>query len=148
MILTLDLDTTNTETDTGQTQPVAVHASVFIGTIATQMYQGAVPSGSLHSSKTFIDEFVVSFDEPEFEVLRPFKISVEQIDGDGQSFVASFASANVSASGESVNDAVVHLKDMIAGTFNHLDLTPVANLGKEPLRQLTILRSFIRRKPK
>ena len=65
---------------------------------------------------------------------------------EGESYVASFVDANVNASGETVNDAVGNLKDMMVALLESLGSLPKKRLGKGPARQLAVLRAFIRKK--
>ena len=65
---------------------------------------------------------------------------------EGESYVASFVDANVNASGETVNDAVDNLKDMMVALLESLGSLPKKRLGKGPARQLAVLRAFIRKK--
>ena len=69
----------------------------------------------------------------------PIQIDVEEVSSN--SFVAEFPEANIAASGETHDEAIENLKDMLFGMFRHLSATD--NLGKEPKRQLKILESYI-----
>ena len=66
-----------------------------------------------------------------------------QVVYEDECYIARFVDANINASGESELDAVEMLKDAIAGAFlafsekEHL-------LGREPARQLAVLREFVR----
>lgn len=59
-------------------------------------------------------------------------------------FVASFVDANLNASGDTQQEAVEMLKDVITQTYRILAKNEAA-LGSEPARQLTVLREFIAR---
>jgi len=73
------------------------------------------------------------------EVKQPIFAVVHEEDG---VFVASFVDANMNASGETQLDAVEMLKDVIASSFQ-LFLSKEPILGKEPQRQLAVLRRFV-----
>jgi len=74
------------------------------------------------------------------EVTQPILAVVYEEDG---VFVASFADANINASGESQLEAVEMLKDVLASSFR-VFIENEAVLGREPQRQLTVLRRFLR----
>ncbi len=78
-----------------------------------------------------------------YEVIKPFQVVVRAIDSE---YVASFFDANLSASGETQAEAVLHLKDVIAGAFEILANMTDAEHGPGPLRQKRTLEEFIRRK--
>jgi predicted RNase H-like HicB family nuclease len=78
-----------------------------------------------------------------YEVIKEIPVWVRP---EGDSYVASFVDANVNASGETVNDAVDNLKDMMTALLKSLGSLPKACLGKGPARQLAVLRAFIRKK--
>jgi hypothetical protein len=64
---------------------------------------------------------------------------------DGDSYVASLLDGNINASGDTVQDAVFHLKDMMVKLFEGLGKQK-DKLGKQPSRQLAFLHSIMRRK--
>jgi predicted RNase H-like HicB family nuclease len=78
-----------------------------------------------------------------YEVVKEIPVWVRP---DEESYVASFVDANVNASGETVNDAVDNLKDMMTALLESLGALPKRRLGKGPSRQLAALRAFIRKK--
>jgi predicted RNase H-like HicB family nuclease len=83
--------------------------------------------------------------EPEpYELVRPVHVVVQP---EEDSYVATFFDANVNASGETQQDAVANLKDMLVTLFERLEKEPRTNLGKGPALQLAVLRSILRRKP-
>jgi hypothetical protein len=73
------------------------------------------------------------------QVLEPFRIVVQPID-DG--FVASFAEANVNASGENADEALDNLVSIIRDLYL-LFSEKKDRLGPEPSRQYSILLSHI-----
>ncbi|MBM4027620.1 MAG: hypothetical protein FJ280_19785 [Planctomycetes bacterium] len=78
-----------------------------------------------------------------YEVVKPFQVVVRPADGE---YIASFFDANLSASGETQAEAVLHLKDVIAAAFEILAEMKEAELGPGPLRQKKTLEEFIRPK--
>jgi len=74
-------------------------------------------------------------------VIRPFHIVVEPYEGEMK---ASFDDANLSAFGETRNEAIWNLKDLIAATFEILEAHRPEQLGPGPARQLEVLRQFIK----
>lgn len=80
---------------------------------------------------------------PEYELLKQIRITVEKV-GPGE-YVAAFHEAGVFASGETASEAEFMLMDAILGTFEHLSATPLEKLGPYPRRQLSSLRSVMRR---
>jgi hypothetical protein len=62
---------------------------------------------------------------------------------DEDEYVASFADANINGSGETEHDAYEDLKAAIAGRYFSLTAYE-KDLGKEPARQLAVLREFVR----
>jgi hypothetical protein len=70
---------------------------------------------------------------------RPIPVVIEEDDG---VFVASFLDANINASGDTLQDAYEALKEFIASRFRLLE-RHIAELGNEPMRQLTVLRDFM-----
>lgn len=78
-----------------------------------------------------------------FDLLQEIKAVVRPC---GEDFVASFFDANVNASGCTVADAVCNLKEMLATRFDILDKKPIEKLGSAMVRQIAVLRSFIRRR--
>ena len=73
-------------------------------------------------------------------LLRSIPVSVQQDDG---AYLASFEDANVNASGETLNDALDMLKEMIVFTYD-LVSDKKAVLGIGPQKQLAALRRFVR----
>lgn len=76
------------------------------------------------------------------EVIRPFHVTVEPYEDEHR---ASFIDANLSAFGETRNEAIWALKDIIAATFDVLLDVGEGKLGPGPARQFKVLREFIRR---
>jgi hypothetical protein len=74
------------------------------------------------------------------EIIQPIPAVVQEEDG---MFIASFVEANINASGEGHLDAIEMLKDMIASSFRLL-VRKESVLGKEPRRQLAVLRRFMK----
>src|SRR5436190_5695058 len=86
---------------------------------------------------------IETFDPEPFELRRPVSVVVQAF---GNSFVASLFDANINASGETAQDAVANLKDLILALFIRLGKEPKERLGKGPARQLAVLEGMLRRK--
>jgi len=83
------------------------------------------------------------FESTEFFVQQPF-LAVVQPDEDG--FSATFFDANIGTSGDTQEEAVANLKDLILGTFEQFEALERENqLGPEPARQLSVLKKVIKR---
>jgi hypothetical protein len=77
-----------------------------------------------------------------YESLRDIPASLQPVD-DG--FTATFFDGNISASGETEEEAISNLRSLIIDIFESLESEPSERLGPEPKRQLDLLRAFIRR---
>ena len=93
--------------------------------------------------KPFLVVPIESFAPEPYELVRPFSVVIRQVEG---AFLASFFDANISAAGDNDLEAFANLKSMIVEALGMLDGIGEKNLGPEPLRQLQILREFIRKK--
>jgi predicted RNase H-like HicB family nuclease len=58
-------------------------------------------------------------------------------------FVASFPDAGIHASGETQQEAVANLKDMMVLVYRCLSEEPAERLGSGPARQLSVLRNYL-----
>jgi len=61
----------------------------------------------------------------------------------GEDFVATFFDAGISATGDTDEEAVFNLKDLIVQTFEALSKMPEAKLGFLPRKQLAVLRTLV-----
>jgi hypothetical protein len=86
---------------------------------------------------------VASLAPEPFDLLKEVKVVVQP---SGDEYLASFFDANVNASGCTQNEAVNNLKDVMIGLFKYLDSQPTARLGRRLVKQLEVLRTFIRRR--
>ncbi len=83
-----------------------------------------------------------------FEPIRTFFVVVEPIVGErdeDHEHIATFVDAEIAASGDTVEDAVLCLKDQLLAKFDMLERMPQTRLGDRPKRQLAVLQSVIRR---
>lgn len=80
--------------------------------------------------------------ETGYEAIKPIQIKVEQTEG---GFIARFVEANVNASGEGWDDAVLNLKSLLIDKLDVLSAHKPNTLGPAPKRQLSVLQSYIRR---
>jgi len=75
------------------------------------------------------------------ELAKPIQVLLQQF---GDDCVASSLDANINASGETQEEALTNLKDMIVGSFEALSGVAY-KLGPGPARQLAILSEFIKK---
>jgi len=78
----------------------------------------------------------------QIEVFRSFHVTVKPYEDE---FRADFLDANLSSFGATRNEAIWNLKDIIASTFRTLLEHEDGRLGPGLIRQLAVLRSFLRR---
>lgn len=76
-----------------------------------------------------------------YDVLTTIQIVVRAQEDE---YLATFFDANLSASGETPEEAVMGLKDVIAAAYEALSEHEEEQLGPGPARQLAVLREFIR----
>ena len=76
-----------------------------------------------------------------FDLVHAIHVVVQQ---SGEDFSATFFDANINASGETQEEAVTNLKDLLVATFEALESMP-EKLGPGPKRQLAVLKQFLRR---
>lgn len=76
-----------------------------------------------------------------YELIKPLLVVLERSD---DQYLASFYDANVSASGDNQEEAIINFKDILIGTFDLLSSLNEDELGPMPLRHYTILREYIR----
>jgi len=85
---------------------------------------------------------ISTFAPEPFEVVKDFSVVVQPAE---ESFVATLFDANIGASGETPEDALQNLKDTLLNAFTILEAR-ANQLGREPKRQLAVLRSLIARR--
>ncbi len=74
------------------------------------------------------------------EVKKPIPVTIEQY---GDSFVAHFYDANISAGGDTVPRAIGSLQNLIADAFEDLESEPDEKLGKSMKKQKRILQEML-----
>ena len=85
-----------------------------------------------------------------FEPIRPITALVEPVIGENQEpceYIASFVDGVVSATGDTIEDALAMLKDRMVGQLTLLTKVPLERLGAIPRQQLAALLSVMRRIP-
>jgi len=85
---------------------------------------------------------IETFAPEPYEVLKPFHVVIQTHDDE---CVASFFDANLSASGSTEAEAILNIKDVIIGVFDCFLRHAEADLGPEPLRQLRVLKTFLKK---
>src|SRR5438477_8953968 len=86
---------------------------------------------------------ISTFGQAPYEVLRDIKVVVQPSHGE---FIATFFDANVNAAGPTETDAVNNLKDVMLGLFDRLSELPAKRLGPGPAKQLSVLRTFMKKR--
>jgi hypothetical protein len=86
---------------------------------------------------------IESFEPEPYEVVKTFHVVIKFQE---DQYIASFFDANLSASGDTQEESVGNLKDIILGTLDILMTTDEKKLGPGPLRQRKLLAEFIRKK--
>jgi predicted RNase H-like HicB family nuclease len=83
---------------------------------------------------------VETFASEPYKVKRPIPLSLQRrTDG----YIASFVEANVNSSGDTQQEALANVKELILDAFDSLSSMPTSKLGPGPARQLAVLREFI-----
>ncbi len=85
---------------------------------------------------------IVTFAPEPFTLREPIWVVVQTVD---DAFVATFFDANISTSGDTQEEAIANLKDLLLDIYLDLEEEPEERLGPEPKRQLAVLRSVIGR---
>ena len=96
--------------------------------------------GALENSQSLIVPIETFAPEP-YELIHSFHVVLQSHEGE---YMASFFDANLSTSGETKEEALYNLKDIIIATFNMLREHKKSQLGPGPKRQLEVLLSFIK----
>jgi hypothetical protein len=115
--------------------------------LATQQLESRVAAleklvGRFISRQSFIVPVTTLAPYP-FELKRDIPVLVQVEDDE---FVASFVEANVGTSGETLNEAIDGLKEMLTMAFTQLQDLPNEKLGRGPRKQRLVLESFIESK--
>ena len=74
------------------------------------------------------------------EIRKPISVTIEQ---DGDSFIANFYEANLSAAGDTIPKALGGLQNLIADAFEDLENEPLEKLGKSMKKQKRILQEML-----
>ncbi len=86
---------------------------------------------------------ISTFAPEPFEVIRDFSIVVRP---EEESYIATLFDSNISSSGETREEAVANLKDLILMIFQDFENEDDSQLGPAMIRQKHTLLSLIRRK--
>lgn len=79
---------------------------------------------------------ITGFGPEPYRARRPIQVEIGRV---GESFVAAFQAARVSASGETWEEAVAMLADLILATYERLEAKAAHELGPLPQRQKRVL---------
>jgi len=94
-----------------------------------------------HECRTFFT-MIDTLDSNEYTLSSPQIITIRQIDDNN--YVAHMISQDISASGETISEAIESLKDVVAMMVKVLYAYPRRNLGPAPMRQLRALNRVVR----
>jgi len=83
---------------------------------------------------------VESLEPASLQVIRPFQVVVT---ANNDAYVATWYDAHLSASGDTREEAVYNLKDVIAGAMEVLGAHSEDQLGPAVARQLKVLQQFV-----
>ncbi len=97
--------------------------------------------GLLRDSQSVVVPIAALEPEP-FNLLRDIPVVVQSTD-DG--FLATFFDANIGMTGDTREEAVANLKVLLVDVFDELDRDE-GQLGPQLVRQLAVLRSFMKRR--
>ena len=75
-----------------------------------------------------------------YKVIKPFNVIVRFQD---DQYISSFFDANISTSGDTQEEAVLNLKDLIVTMYDMLNDMDDGQLGIEPMRQKILLNEYI-----
>jgi predicted RNase H-like HicB family nuclease len=107
---------------------------------------------SLMSNVRQLEKRIVELSAQPFQVLittlapEPFDLKRDIpiiVAPNGEDFIATFFDAGISATGDTDEEAVFNLKDLIVQTFEALSKIPEAKLGVLPRKQLAVLRTLV-----
>ena len=88
--------------------------------------------------------FVSTLANEDINVIKPIPVTIERESED--SFIASFVDAGVSSGGNSMQDAVWSLQEMIASSFRTLENLSNTQLGPKMRREKVVLLEFLCRR--
>jgi hypothetical protein len=113
-----------------------------IGNIETSVMElaGRVASLEVRESVQPFTAHITTLAPEPLTLTRVIPVTVQP--GNGE-FVATFFDANISASGDTDQEAVANLRDMIVQSFNVLNSMPEAKLGKQMRQQIAVLRDVV-----
>ncbi len=84
-----------------------------------------------------------SLDPEPIDIVKPFHVVVQPYEDE---FIATFFDANVSATGDTQQEAVANVKDMIVALFDLLESKPRKELGAAVKKQQSVLRAVLKRR--
>ena len=87
---------------------------------------------------------IETFDPEPYEILKTFSAVIQQHE---EEYVAYYFDANLSATGDTKEEAIYNLKDILIATFDLLSSHDESELGLGPLRQIKLLKKVIRKIP-
>lgn len=91
---------------------------------------------------TSVEVSITSLLPEPFKVIAPIKVVVQ---GTGDDYTATFFDANIGSSGETQQEAVDNLKELLIMSFESLEHDTADGLGPQMKKQKVVLESFIQR---
>ena len=101
------------------------------------------PKTGCLTSDALLLTWITSLPDTRLRVVQPIPVTVKQLEHDN--FLAQMSTANVNASGDSIDEAVDNLMDMLGGTYDLLSSLPRSSLGPGPAHDFSVLRQHITR---
>lgn len=102
----------------------------------------------LEGAETSVVVPINTFAPRPFEAVKQILVAVEPVideNGEPCEYIASFVDGAISATGDTLEEAVSLLKSRMVTQYNLLAKLPPGQLGKIPQRQLAVLRAVMRR---
>ena len=85
---------------------------------------------------------LTSFSPEPFEVRSPINVVLQGSDGD---YTATFFDANIGSSGETQQEAIENLKELLIMSYESLEADEEENLGPQMKKQKAVLDAFMKR---
>jgi len=94
-----------------------------------------------HADNEVFCQQLTTLQAPKLRIIQPISVTTSKVDANN--FISQFASANVNASGDTPEEALENLRDMIAVTYANLSRFS-DRLGPMPRKQLAVLKRYVR----
>lgn len=124
----------------GKDVSTGMHELIRIQTLESEFRTIKQRLKNLEENK-FIIVAVDTLTPDPYIVEKPFHVVIKN---EGDSYIASFYDANINASGDTEEEALANLKDILVCLYNKLNSIREDKLGNAMLKQRKILNEFIR----